>query len=174
MGLASANFAHELKYHPLACPECPDLDSLGPIMAFLGDLGLFPDRRSVFAGVPPYDRIDFSSFQAEMGPLIRSCSTSRVAVSVVDTISSEGCGGPWASVGHPKLYSLVIFSMPVQACPVLDPSGGRGDRLHVVGAQEGRNSVLRPRRSDHTVFLIKGILCLEPRGHRAPGPAPQL
>ena len=127
-------------------------------MAFLGDLGLFPDRRSVFAGVPPYDRIDFRSFQAEMGPLIRSCSTSRVAVSVVDTISSEAAvalGLPW---GHP-LYSLVIFSMPVQACPVLDPSGGRGDRLHVVWAlKKAEFGVLRPRRSDHTVFLIKGIL----------------
>ena len=158
--------ARELEYYPLACPDSPNLDSSGPILVFLGDLGLFPGRRSVFAGVPPYDRIDFRGFRADMGPLIRLCSTSRVAVSVVDTVSPESAaalGLPW---GHP-LYSLVIFSMPVQACPVLEPQedrgrgshGGWGDRLHVVWAlKKAEFGVLRPWRSDHSVFLIKGTL----------------
>jgi hypothetical protein len=142
------------------------LDSSGPIVAFLGDLDLFPDRRPVFAGVPPYDRIDIRASNAEIGPLIRPCSTSRVAVSVVDIISPYTAAVlrlPW---GHP-MYSLVVFSMPVQACPVLDPHEGRGRGahdglghcLHVVWAiKKADFGVLRPRRSDHSVFLIKGVL----------------
>lgn len=144
----------------------PQLDSSGPIVAFLGDLDLFPDRRSVFAGVPPYDRIDIRAPNAEIGPLIRSCSTSRVAVSVVDTIPPDAAAVlrlPWS---HP-MYSLVVFSMPVQACPVLDPHAGgdhgphdgRDCRFHVVWAiKKADFGVLRPRWSDHGVFLIKGGL----------------
>ena len=107
-------------------------------------------------------------------------------MTVVDAIPADAAAVlrlPW---GHP-MYSLVVFSLPVQACPAVDHGGGhgghgdhgggggygghghsqssqssqssQGGRLHVVWAiKKADFGVLRPRWSDHGVFLIKGSL----------------
>lgn len=147
--------------HPLACPDMPNLDSPGPIVAFLGDLGMFPDLRSAFASVPPYDCIDFQARNAGADALVRMCSTSRLAVSVVDTIPPDAAASLCLGWKYP-MYSLVLFSMPVQACPVLD---GRDERLHLVWPiKKADFGLLRPRRAGYSVFLIRGILARNHEG----------
>lgn len=126
----------------------------------MGDpAGLFPTRRPVFGSVPPYDDIALTTCSdASVGPLVRLCSTSALSVCVVDVIPPEATaafGLGWGKV----FYSLVVISVPVQAC-----QGRRNpaDRLNIVfSIKKADFGSLRPRWTNYGVFLIKGALADE-------------